>query len=110
MIKSAEVQTLEEVRDILEGLSKEEKEDNKKAKDTLLYLKKFVKIKPEHAKKLKIALQNLNLIKLNPKHIAKIIEIIPEDAEDLKKIFVGEDFSLEQDEINSILEAVKSNK
>ena len=35
---------------------------------------------------------------------------MPEDAEDLRKIFVGEDFSLEQDEINTILEAIKQNK
>jgi DNA-directed RNA polymerase subunit F len=35
---------------------------------------------------------------------------MPEDAEDLKKIFFGEEFTLEQDEINAILEAIKQNK
>lgn len=110
MIKSTNIQTLGEVKEILDSLSKEEKEENKKAKDTLNYLKGFVKIKPEHAKKLKEALQNLNIIKLSPKYIAKIIDIMPEDAEDLRKIFAGEDFSLEQDEITTILEAIKQNK
>ena len=110
MIKSTNVQTLGEVREILEGLNKEEKEDNKKAKDTLNYIKKFVKSKPEDTKKIKEFLQGLNIIKLNPRYIAKIAEIMPEDAEDLKKIFVGEDFSLDQDEINSILEVIKKNK
>ena len=110
MIKSTNIQTLGEVKEILESLSKEEKDDNKKAKTTLTYLKEFVKTKPDHAKKLKETLQNLNIIKLNQKYIAKIIDIMPEDAEDLRKIFVGEDFSLEQDEINTILEAIKQNK
>jgi len=110
MIKSADVQALGEVKEILENLSKEEKEENKRAKDTLIYIKKFVKTKPEHVKKLKEALQNLNLLKLNQKYIAKILDLMPEDAEDLKKIFVGEDFTLEQDEINSILDVIKQNK
>jgi len=110
MIKSANVQTLGEVKEILESITKEDKEEHKKAKDTLIYLKKFIKIKPDHVKKLKEALQNLNMIKLNPKSIAKIIDLLPEDAEDVKKIFVGEDFSLDQEEINAILEIVKKYK
>ena len=76
MIKSTNIQTLGEVKEILESLSKEEKEENKKAKDTLAYLKEFVKIKPDHAKKLKEVLQNLNIIKLNQKYISKIIDYL----------------------------------
>jgi len=110
MIKSTNVQALGEVKEILENLDKDEKEENKRAKGTLIYIKKFVKAKPEQTKKLKESLQNLNIIKLNQKYIAKIIDIMPEDTEDLKKIFVGEDFTLEQDEINSILEVIKHNK
>ncbi|MEM2956134.1 MAG: hypothetical protein QW041_00980 [Candidatus Pacearchaeota archaeon] len=110
MIKSAEVQTLGEVKEIIENLGKNEIEENQKAKETLTYLKNFVKLKPEQIKKLKNNLQNLNIIKLNPKIIAKIIDLMPEDAEDLKKIFVGEDISLEQDEIDSILGVIKQIK
>ena len=113
MIKSTNVQALGEVKEILENLAKDEKDEkdeNTKAKNTLKYLKQFVKTKPEHAKKLKEALQNLNIIKLNPKFIAKIVDLMPEDTEDIRKIFVGEEINLEQDEINSILEAVKHTK
>ena len=110
MIKSADVQTLGEVKEILEDVVEEDKDEHKRAKSTLIYLKKFIKIKPDHVKKLKEALQNLNLIKLNPKSIAKIIDLLPEDAEDVKKIFVGEDFSLDQEEINATLEVVKKHK
>ena len=113
MIKNTNVQTLGEIKEILENLAKDEKDEkdeNTRAKSTLHYIKKFVKTKPEHAKKLKETLQNLNIIKLNSKFIAKIVDLMPEDAEDLRKIFVGEEINLEQDEINSILETVKHTK
>ena len=110
MIKSTDVQALGEVKEIIENMGKEEREENKRASNTLSYLRKFVKTKPENVKKLRESLNNLNIIKLNPRHIAKIIDLMPEDAEDLKKIFVGEDFSLDKDEINSVLEALKQKK
>ena len=110
MIKSTSVQTLGEVKEIVENLSKEEKEDNKAVKETLVYLKNFVKIKPEKLKSLKKELMGLNIIKLNQKHIIKIVDLMPEDAEDLKKIIAQDGITLEQDEINSILEAVKKYK
>ncbi len=109
MIKSTTVQTLGEVREILDNLPKEQKEENKVIKSTLESIKSFVKIKSEKLSKVKEAIQELNLIKLNSKHIAKIVDLMPEDAEDLRKIFVGEDFTLEQDEINSILDTIKKN-
>ena len=110
MIKNTSVQSLGEVKEILESLGKEEKEENKRAKDTLVYSKKFSKAKHAAIKEMKGALQNLNIIKLNQKSIAKIIDLMPEDAEDVKKIFVGEDVALDQDEINAILEVVKKRR
>ena len=108
MVKSTEVLSLAEVRDIL--TQHPQSEDNKKAKEVVDYIKKFVKIKPEKAKEIKKALQDLNMIKLKPKHIAKILDVMPEDIEDVRKIFVGEDVALDQDEITSILDAIKKNK
>jgi len=107
MIKSNTVQSLGEVKEILDNLSKEEKEENKKVKETLLYLNSFVKVKYDRIKSIKKALEDLNMVKLNQKSIAKIIDLMPEDAEDLRKIFVGEEVTLEQDEIAAILDAVK---
>ena len=110
MIKSTAVQTLGEVRALLEDLSKEEQEENKKVVETTAYLKSFVKSKPEKIKALKKALNELNLVKLNSRFISKIIDLMPEDAEDLKKVFFGEEVSLDQDEINAVLEAIKKSK
>lgn len=109
MIKSTTVQTLGEVKEILENLDKEQREENKTIKSTIDALKNYVNTKPEKIKLLKSEIEKLNILKLNSKHISKIVDLMPEDAEDLRKIFVGEDFNLDQDEINSILETVKKH-
>jgi len=105
MIKSTKPVSLGEVKEIIAQFPQEE--ENKKAKALLTYIKKFVKAKPEKIKALKEKLERLDIAKLKPRHIAKIVELMPEDPEDLRKIFVGEEVVLEQDEISSILEKVK---
>lgn len=108
MAKDVEVLSMAEVKETLTKFP--QTEENKKAKEVMDYIKKFSKLKPEKARDIKKALNDLNIIKLKNKHIAKIIDIMPEDAEDVRKIFVGEDVTLDQDEITSILDAVKKNK
>ncbi len=92
-----------ELKELLEGVEDSEK---KKAMET--YLKKFSKIKPEKAKSFKEDLKKLELLKLKDEHFAKIIDLLPEDASDLNKIFV--DVSLNEDEINKILEVVAKHR
>jgi len=108
MIKNTKALSLSEVEDTLSQYP--QIEENNAAKNVSEYIKKFVKIKPAKANELKKGIQELNLHKLKEKHISKIIDIMPEDADDLKKVFVGEDFSLETEEINLILEKIKSIK
>ena len=108
MIKNIKALSLAEVEGILK--KHPQIEENMAAKSTTEYIGKFVKLKPEKALGIKEILKELNIEKLKDKHISKIIDFMPEDAEDLKKIFVGEDFSLEQDEINRILEKIKESK
>ena len=57
------------------------------------------------AKKLKKKLEELDLLKVKLEHIIKIIDLIPENAEDLNKIFIG--VNLDEDETKKILETVK---
>ena len=104
MIKNSEALTLAEVKELLA------EEESEKSKTALAYIKKFCKIKPEKANQLKKAIEELGIIKLKQKHISKIIDLLPEDSEDLRKIFVGEEVSLDQNEINSILETIKKHK
>ena len=97
MIKSSQPLTLTEVSD-LAG-------DSEKATAIKAFIKRFDKTKVEKAKELKEKLEKLEIIKLKPTHITKIIDFMPQDAEDVHKIL--SDVSLDQDEINKILEAIK---
>jgi DNA-directed RNA polymerase subunit F len=69
------------------------------------FVKKFVKIKPDEAKKLRNEIDKLDNIKIKSEHIVKIIDLLPEDEQDLAKIF--NEVSLDSDEISKILEIVK---
>ena len=73
-----------------------------------IYLKKFLKTTTARAKKIKEELEKADLLKLKREHIVKIIDLLPEDASDLNKIFT--DVSLNEDETNKILEIIKNTK
>jgi len=79
-----------------------------RTKEAQAFIKKFCKLKPEKAEKLKQELEGLKLLKVKPQDIVKIIEILPEDATELNKIFT--EVSLDADETNKILETIKNNK
>jgi len=72
------------------------------------FIKKFIKLNPKEAKELKQKLLALDLMKLREEIIVKIIDIMPENTEDLNKIFVG--VNLNEDETKQILETVKEFK
>jgi DNA-directed RNA polymerase subunit F len=94
---------LNEVEEIVE-----ESPDSEKKEEMKIYLKKYLKTKPEQAKKIKDNLEKLDLLKMKREHLVKVIDLLPTDATDLNKIFV--DVSLTEDEINKILEVVKNSK
>jgi len=93
----SEVETI--LKDIPESPKKEVADE---------YLKKFLKLKPAAAKKMKEELEKLDIVKIKREYVVKIIDIVPEDASDLNKIFA--DVSLTEDETNKILSVVKNNK
>jgi len=94
---------MNEVQELLNDIP-----DSDKKQEMELFLKKFLKTKPEHAKKIKEELEKLDSIKIKRDHIVKIVDMCPVDASDVNKIFI--DVSLNEDEINKILEIVKSSK
>ncbi len=98
MITNTEPLSMAESLEYMEG-EKDRGEEVKK------FVKKFVKIKPEKAKELRKKLDALDLIKVKPEHIAKIIDILPENQENLNKIF--NDVSLDEDESKKILQTIE---
>lgn len=72
------------------------------------FIKKFTKIDAKKAQELKEKLLGLDLMKMKEDHITKITDLMPENSEDLNKIFVG--ISLDEDEKGKILETIKEFK
>ena len=95
--------TMNEVEKILASIP-----DSEKKQEIELFLKKFMKAKAGQAQKIKKDILKLDIAKLKDEHVIKIIDILPEDASDLNKIF--SDVSLNEDEINSILYVVKNSE
>ncbi len=79
-----------------------------KDSDLEVFAKKFVSLDHKEAEKMKRALEELNLIKLKKAYIAKVIDLMPENVEDLNKIFI--DVSLDEDENKKILDVIKQFK
>lgn len=94
---------MNEVQEILKDIP-----DGNKKEEMNVFLKKFLKTKSGQAKKIKEELEKLDLLKLKREHIVRIVDMLPEDASDLNKIFI--DVSLSEEEINKILEIVKGSK
>ena len=92
---------LNEVQEILEKIP-----DSDNKEEMRIYLKKFLKTKPGQAKQIKEDLEKLDLLKLKREHLVKIVDLLPQDASDVNKIFT--DVSLNEDETNKILDVVKN--
>jgi DNA-directed RNA polymerase subunit F len=94
---------LNEVEEILKEIP-----ESPRKEETEAYLEKFMKAKSASAKNLKEELEKMDILKMKREHLVKIVDLLPEDASDINKIFV--DVSLNEDETNKILTVVKNNK
>jgi DNA-directed RNA polymerase subunit F len=101
MIKNSEPLSMAEALEYIKG----EEETETKVAD---FIKKFNKLKPKEAKELRVQIESLGFMKVKPEYSVKIVDILPETIEELNKIFV--DVTLEDDEANKILDAVKKFK
>lgn len=76
-----------------------------KESNAMIFIKKFDVLSVKDAKELRKKLEGLNLIKMNDFHISKIIDLVPEKAEEINKIFI--DVGLDENETKKILDVVK---
>ena len=76
--------------------------------ETYKFIKNFTKLSFKEAKEFKKKLEELELMQLKLPQIIKIIDLMPDNKEDLNKIFVG--VSLDENETNKILQTIKEFK
>ena len=90
------------------GEAKEYVKKSEGETDVLGFLNKFTKLNPKEAKEMRKKLEALELMKLKKENIVKIIDLMPENQENLNKIFI--ETNLDEDETKKILETVKEFK
>jgi DNA-directed RNA polymerase subunit F len=98
MIKNSTPLSIAEAQEYISG----NEESNDKIKE---FINNFKKIDLSQAKELRKKLEELDLIKLKSTNISKLIDLLPENKEELNKIFI--DVNLEEDETNKILDTIK---
>lgn len=84
--------------------------EHKIAEAVLEYANKFAKISAEKVVELKEKIKASNIAKLSDEYIVKIIDVMPEDFDDIRKIFVGADIDLDQNEMQKILDIIAEYK
>jgi len=82
--------------------------DKTSGAETLTFIKKFTILKSNEAKEMRMKLEKLGILKLDSKSISKIIDVLPENSEELNKVFTG--LSLDDDESKKVIDIVKEFK
>ena len=69
------------------------------------FMVNFKKLDIKEAKNLREKIKGMELLKVRDTHISKIIDLVPENKEDLNKIFT--EVGLDEDESKQILNAIE---
>lgn len=91
--------SLTETKDIVDA--------TKENAELKVFLAKITKLSKEKSEEMRKQIEELQILKVKKEHIVKIIDLLPQDSSDLNKIFV--DVSLNEDEINKLLDTIKKH-
>jgi len=99
--------TMSETKEKLQSLKKRDKELNFRANKVNEYLDGFPDLKDKKLKEIIEKINGLNIGRIRDKHIAKIIDLMPDNIDILKAIFSGENITLKQEDLAKILEVIR---
>lgn len=98
--------TMAELKEKLAKIEKRDKELGFRANKTKEYLANFL-TKEKNVAALKKKLEALEITRMKERHIAKLIDLNPKDAESIKVILSGEALTLKEEDYAKILEALQ---
>ena len=108
MINETNPLSLAEAKEIVENTEDMEDSEEEYKEEAKKYLKKFSSMDAEKAKEMRKELEELEIFRLKEQYIAKVIDILPEDASDINKI--SPDLNLDEEDTNKILKVVEKYK
>ena len=100
--------SMAELKEELEKIKERDKKLGESAKRTEEYINQFLKLDVKKALELKEKLEKLSIPRLKEQHIAKIIEILPKNIEDIKAIFQGYTLTVSNENMKKIVDTVES--
>ncbi len=100
--------TLAEVKEILKNIEERDKGLDVRGEKVKQYLNRLEILPYDKAVQLKKELEELKLPRVKEYHIVKIVDLLPEDNDDLRVIFYGE--ITDKEVFDKILEVVKKYK
>ncbi|MDP3918972.1 MAG: hypothetical protein Q8Q35_03670 [Nanoarchaeota archaeon] len=77
-----------------------------RAEKTKAYLDNFATLTKKDNDKVKKEIENLNIPRLKDRHIIKIIDVLPKDADSLKILLSGETLTISDEDIKKILDVI----
>lgn len=98
--------SMSEVKAELVKIKKRDAELNFRAGKCEDYLNSVSPLSSSDAEELKTALEKLDISRIKPEHIVKIIDILPANLEDVKIIFQGYTLNVSQENMKKIADTV----
>jgi len=102
--------TESEMLDELKKIKKRDGELNFRANKSDDFLNHFKLLKKSDIKEMYSKFDELDINRLKPEHIVKIIDLLPSSEEDLKLVLSGFNLTLPKDSLTKILDVVKGYK
>jgi len=99
--------SLTEMKEKLAEIKKRDKELEARALKVEGYVHKFAQEKK--TKELAEKIRKLDVSRLKERNIKKIIDIMPQDIDSLKTLFVGENLTLKQEDLQKIISVIHDN-
>ena len=96
-----------ELKHEIDAIKKRDKELSFRSQKTEEYLNQFVKLSMKEAEEFKKKLEGLKITRLKEEYTVKIIDTMPLTVDELKTLLQGYVVTINQDDMNKIVEVVK---
>ncbi len=99
-----------DLRNELEKIKGRDKELGFRAAKVDEYLKGFTKLDDSKIQTIKKKIEELNIPRLKPEHICKLIDIMPNDAEDVRLVLSSYSVTLTNENLVKIADVIKEHR
>jgi DNA-directed RNA polymerase subunit F len=99
--------TMAKLKEELKKIRKRDDALNFRAEKTEEYLSQFVTLKDKEAKDLYKKVEELDIPRLKPEHIVKIIDILPTTPEEVKLVLQGYTITVTKENLKRVADAIQ---